>query len=324
MFCINCGKEINDNQKFCRYCGTKNEIDNDLTSSNSEILNNTQSQQMNTVFNRDVLNNYLYNTRLLEISKKKLTNKRNLLIQRIDSLGHIQVEHKNLFGWIDWAGIGSIWGCCIGIVVIELIIGKLLNWIFDTEWDFIIGCIVAAIVLSIIISLGSLLSDVGEINKHNREAAMDEIRVANELEEKERLNSCLPSLKNEIHKVEALLTDAYSINIIPSKFRNIYAAYFLYDFISTSTASLNEALLHCDLDTIQQKFDEVIQQQEAMIMELAYQNALNEKIVRQNEQILGHAIQTENNAALAAQYTKIAANNTGVVAAIQISEYLRP
>ena len=77
MFCINCGKEINDNQKFCRYCGTKNEIDNDLTSSNSEILNNTQSQQMNTVFNRDVLNNYLYNTRLLEISKNKLTNKKN-------------------------------------------------------------------------------------------------------------------------------------------------------------------------------------------------------------------------------------------------------
>ena len=76
MFCINCGKEINDNQKFCRYCGTKNEIDNDLTSSNSEILNNTQSQQMNTVFNRDVLNNYLYNTRLLEISKNKLTNKK--------------------------------------------------------------------------------------------------------------------------------------------------------------------------------------------------------------------------------------------------------
>ena len=150
------------------------------------------------------------------------------------------------------------------------------------------------------------------------------VTIYEELEEKERLNSCLPSLKNEIDKVEALLTDAYSINIIPSKFRNIYAAYFLYDFISTSTASLNEALLHCDLDTIQQKFDEVIQQQEAMIMELAYQNALNEKIVRQNEQILGHAIQTENNAALAAQYTKIAANNTGVVAAIQISEYLRP
>lgn len=324
MFCVNCGKEINDNQKFCRYCGAKNEINNDLASSNNEILNNTQSQQMNTVFNRDVLNNYLYNTRLLEMSKNRLINKRIMFTERINSLGHIQVKHKKVFSWIDWAGIGSIWGCCIGIVVIELIIGKLLNWIFDTEWGFIIGCMIAAVILSIVISIGCLLNDISEINSHNRRATQDEMRVANELAEKEKLDSYLPSLENEIDKIEALLLDAYSINIIPSKFRNIYAAYFLYDFISTSTASLNEALLHCDLDTIQLKLDEVIQQQEAMIMELAYQNALNEKLVRQNEQILSHAIQTENNAALAAQYTKIAANNTSVVAAIQMSEYLRP
>lgn len=323
MFCINCGKEINDNQKFCRYCGTKNENNNTILSGN-KILNNTQSQQMNTVFNRDVLNNYLYNTRLLEISKNKLINERNILTQSIDSLGHLQIKHKNVFSWIDWGAFGSFWGCCALIVVIELIVGKLLNWLFDVSWGFIVGCIITAVLLTLILSVGCILSDVSEINAHNRRAEQDKMRVANELKERERLMQCLPEVNKEIDKIEALLFDAYSINIIPSKFRNIYAAYFLYDFISTSTASLNEALLHCDLDAIQQKLDEVIQQQEEMIMELAYQNALNEKIVRQNEQILGHAIQTENNTALAAQYQKIAANNTSIVAAIQMSEYLRP
>lgn len=86
----------------------------------------------------------------------------------------------------------------------------------------------------------------------------------------------------------------------------------------------NTRLLESSKNKLTNKKHMLIQQQEEIIMELAYQNALNEKIVRQNEQILGHAIQTENNATLAAQYTKIAANNTGVVAAIQMSEYLRP
>ena len=322
MFCVNCGKEINDNQKFCRYCGAKNEVDNDLASSDNEILNNTQSRKVNTVFNRDVLNNYLYNIRTLEFSKNSLLNKKQIVLQQINSLGYSNYANRKYS--FDLSGYGDIWGCCVGLVFIEIIVGALLNWIFDVSWIFIIGCIIVAILIALGITIVGLIEDFNKKKNFDEAVRQDDIRVINELKNREQLNNHLPDLEAEIDKIENLLTESYSVNLIPSKFRNIYAAYFLYDFISTSTASLNEALLHCDLDTIQQKLDEVIQQQEEMIMELAYQNALNEKIVRQNEQILGHAIETENNTALAAQYTKIAANNTGVVAAIQMSEYLRP
>ncbi len=322
MFCFNCGKEINNNQKFCRYCGAKNEVDNDLTSSSNEILNDTQSQQINTVFNRDVLNNYLYNIRTLEFSKNSLLNKKQIVLQQINSLGYSNYANRKYS--FDLSGYGDIWGCCVGLVFIEVIVGALLNWIFDVSWIFIIGCITVAILIALGITMVGLIEDFNKKKNFDEAVRQDDIRVINELKKREQLNNHLPDLEAEIDKIENLLTESYSVNLIPSKFRNIYAAYFLYDFISTSTASLNEALLHCDLDTIQEKLDTVIQQQEEIIMELAYQNALNEKIVRQNEQMLGHAIQTENNTALAAQYTKIAANNTGVVAAIQMSEYLRP
>lgn len=327
MFCVNCGKEINDNQKFCRYCGVKNEIDNNLTSSNSEILNNTQSQQINTLFNRDVLNNYLYNVRALEIMNNKLIQKKNNILYKINQLGFKNEPYapggygEEFFFTILIMGGISLAAWLIGSLL-EKTIGKITSEAFFH--DLYVFVIIATLVIGTGVIIYYIVSTVKDKKDYQLQLINDKERVEKELVQKELLNSQLPSLQNEIDKIEALLLDAYSINIIPSKFRNIYAAYFLYDFISTSTASLNEALLHCDLDTIQQKLDEVIQQQESMIMELAYQNALNEKIVRQNEQILGHAIQTENNAALAAQYTKIAANNTGVVAAIQMSEYLRP
>lgn len=322
MFCYKCGNELIDNQKFCSYCGAKNEIRNDSTSSSNEILNDPQYQQLNTVFNRDVLNNYLYNIRLLEISKNKLCNKKKSIENHINSLGIKRVNYQNKI-YPEMALY--VWGFVAIVVVIELIVGRIATWdFFGASWSVFIGLIVAAIIFGVLVSLFDIFNELSEKNAHNQEAKNDNIRVENELKEKDRLQSLLPGINNEIDKIEALLLDAYSINIIPSKFRNIYAAYFLYDFISTSTASLNEALLHCDLDTIQEKLDTVIQQQEEIIMELAYQNALDEKIVRQNEQILGHAIQTENNTALAAQYEKIAANNTGVVAAIQMSEYLKP
>lgn len=327
MFCSNCGKQISDSAKFCKYCGC---------TANGEQQNETLkgvengSRQLNTVFNRDVLSNYLYNIRTLEFYKNKLVNQKYNMEYQISGLGIRKVGDGGA-SLLEFEDIGPALGCSAVGLAAGLIFGWIKNtWVgdfFEIE-GFLGGLSVLVIVASILIAIGSVIyfivGNVQRENEYKENLANDNKRVSSELIEKDRLNDQLELLIKEIDKTDSLLTDAYSLNIVPSKFRNIYASYFLYDFISTSTASLNEALLHCDLDTIQQQLENVIQQQSEIIMELARANALNERFVSQNDQILSHAIQTENNTALAAQYAKVSAMNTSITACIQMSEYLRP
>ena len=58
-------------------------------------------------------------------------------------------------------------------------------------------------------------------------------------------------IKQELEEAQKLRDELYGVNIIPSKFRNIGCAYFIYDFFSTSNTPLNNVFLHLDLDKIQ-------------------------------------------------------------------------
>lgn len=321
MFCSNCGKEINENQKFCRYCGTKNEDEFQLNS-----LNNTQFQQVNTVFDRNVLNNYMYNIRTLEVVKNELLMQKQNVLYRISNLGYRQnmYEPSTDGESIMYALFGGG-----GFIVAVLFIGTLLKETIG-EWldwtDFFSGLMTLLIIGTIVIAGGYIIYELYSAAKSKQDylyrKRQDEIRVENELKEKSALEEIADELDEEIIENDKLLSEAYSVNLIPSKYRNVYAAYFLYDYISTSTATLSEALLHCDLDTIIEKLESVIEQQSEMIMELAASNANNEAIIRQNEQMLQHAIQTENNTAIAAQYSQIAATNSKVTAYCQMVQFL--
>lgn len=326
MFCVNCGKEINDNQKFCRYCGAKNEFGINLTSSNSEILNNTKPQQMNTIFNRDVLNNYMYNIRTLEVVKSELLAQKQNILYRISNLGYGQNMYEpSADGESIMYAIFGGGGFIVAVLVIGTLLKETVGEWFDWK-DFLSGLMTFLIIGTILIAGGyiiyELYSAANEKQNYVYRKKQDEIRVENELKEKSALEEISNELDEEINKTDKLLNEAYSVNLIPSKYRNVYAAYFLYDYISTSTATLSEALLHCDLDTIIEKLKTVIEQQSEMIMELAAANAKNEAIIQQNEQMLQHAIQTENNTALAAQYSQIAATNSKVTAYCQMVQFL--
>ena len=81
--------------------------------------------------------------------------------------------------------------------------------------------------------------------------------------------------------------------------------------------TLKDALYHCDLDGLSNKLDTVIKQQQDTIIEIAKTNAYNQKMVKQNELMLKHAIETERNTALAAQYSATAAMNTDIITQMQ-------
>lgn len=129
------------------------------------------------------------------------------------------------------------------------------------------------------------------------------------------------AIEKEMHEAAELLKNAYDLNIIPQHFRNIYAVYFLYDFISTSNESLTTAMLHCDLDSIKQKLDTVIDKQVELILGQAVIASQNEKLMMQNRATLYHLANIEQNTSVSAQYAKMAENHLATLNWIARSDH---
>lgn len=335
MFCSNCGNVLADEAKFCSNCGAKSFVaENDsitletsqATTVSKEPMPMNAQAPINMTFNRDVLSNYMCNIRTLEIAKSSLIAQKENITYRISNLGYSQNMYEPGADGesIVYALLGGG-----GFIVVVLIVGTLLKETVGKWFDwtgFLSGLMAFLIIGTIIIAGGyiiyELFSTFNAKKDYEYRKKQDELRVQNELNERIDLQEIADELDKEIEETDKLLCEAYSVNLIPSKYRNVYAAYFLYDYISTSNATLSEALLHCDLDTIIENLKTVIAQQSEMIMELAATNAKNEAIIQQNEQMLHHAIQTENNTALAAQYGQIAATNSKVTAYCQMVQFL--
>lgn len=326
MFCSNCGKEMSNNQKFCCHCGAENKS-NTVDEDNQIIINRCNSSpvvtnQVSNIFNRGVLINYLNNLQTLEFAKHKLTQEKNNIEYQINSLCIPQS--------VGYVSILEDCGPFLGLTGLAMVVFLITLWInsglkgdgFLSIFDNLLGPIITFLMFAaVVVAIGSIIFAIGTYISLSREVRVNTQNEKNRLEaehvEKERLTSILPLVENDLTKTCDLLDTAYAVNIIPAKYRNIYAAYFLYEYISTSTVTLSEALYHCDLDEISKKLDTIIEQQQEIIMELARSNALNEQIVRQNEETLKYAIAAENNTALAAQYSQVAAINSNTVAQIQ-------
>ncbi|MDE7225488.1 MAG: hypothetical protein K2N49_01305, partial [Ruminococcus sp.] len=103
------------------------------------------------------------------------------------------------------------------------------------------------------------------------------------------------------------LEKAYDLNIIPMQFRDIYGVAYLYDYLSTSSQSLSDALMQCNLDAIKQKLDKMINLQSEAIIQQAHANIA---LYEQNQRILEAAQATMENTAVAAKYAQIIAVNS--------------
>ena len=111
-------------------------------------------------------------------------------------------------------------------------------------------------------------------------------------QKEERYSRNLPDLqrrereiKKELEQACELRNKLYSVNIIPSKFRNIGCAYFIYNFFSTSSTPLNNVFLHMDLDKIQSQLNTVINNQRESILQQAIIISQNEELLAQNQRL---------------------------------------
>lgn len=149
-----------------------------------------------------------------------------------------------------------------------------------------------------------------------------------------RSSSKEQTLKNGLAKVTALLEDAYSLNILARPYRNLSSIYYIYDYMSTSQATLEETFMHERMENgfqrIEKKLDIIIEQNEEIIFTSRRIEANTAKTVEQTKEMLGtlqksleSQLRTEQNVLEAAQYAAISATYSRTTAFYAEADYLK-
>lgn len=123
------------------------------------------------------------------------------------------------------------------------------------------------------------------------------------------------------------LQNVYSVNIIPNKYRSVYVAYYLYDYISSShETDIDRVLQTMLLDQIIAKLDKIIAQQEEIIlnqrMQLAKQDALLAQSKKQHEEQMKAISNLEENQQMQNDYLAMTEANTRITNYFVTADYI--
>lgn len=290
-------------------------------------------------YNHEILVQYLRDVYSLELLRNKIRNESDCLYQRIssdkDTLAEFQCRafpvckdvpepsiSSDSLAILGFFGIVSILAFAIPFIGTFLGIGGLI---------FTIGC-------CLLDSSGSKYSYETKVEENQRKFE----KAVAEYESLQRyaaqcqtdLNRSVPAYNNmlsQLREVEKNLSDAYSVNIIPNRYRTIYAAYYLYDYFSScQETDLDKIVQTMLLDQIVAKLNRIIDQQTEMIlhqrMALAKQDEHMEKLQQSHNAQLRAMAQIEQNQALQTNYLDMLDTNTRItnffVAADYINKYL--
>lgn len=229
-----------------------------------------------------------------------------------------------------------------GCVTLGILICLLL---FSPDSGFLglIAALCLYLSLGFFIYAGFIASNNAKKQKMEKEAV--EETYQEEKKDYERMmalaNEGRPDLPNQIddynaavsHLQEAKekLQSVYSANIIPNKYRSVYVAYYLYDYISSShETDIDRVLQTMLLDQIIAKLDKIIAQQEEIIlnqrMQLAKQDALLAQSKKQHEEQMKAISNLEENQQMQNDYLAMTEANTRItnyfVAADYINKYI--
>lgn len=350
--CTECGKENSNNSLFCNYCGSK------LNNNSSDFGNQKNSQQFFSEFQNGEMDREFLLTNIKDImtlhyisrnfdenivalqSKAKDINKEQPgepPLPPVSPNSSDKAENTGDYEEYEEPALHSPVGFIIFIDLCILFFGMFL-------FPIALGGAFLFTVSSIHDNkkVPERNKAIDERNKATYERNLDEYhkrleeynRKVKEIDEannvaKPNLAKAIDSLNLEQKEALSLLDECYEINIIPSKYRNIYAITFIYDYLSTSKGSLRDALFACDLDKIQSQLEKIIKNQSSMICKLSRIEAINEKQLEQQRIMIDRLENIERNtydiaeaAEQCAQYNKIIAHNTKVSAYCSAMTYI--
>ena len=279
---------------------------------------------------------YIRDLRDLEIAKRRINilygQEKRYVENRLASLKTADLKTENLKMDHIWISGMLLFGVSGGIMwwLAEMMGTGFLSQITKMMFKFLAACggflVVACLLLAIVEAISA--------HSNNKKAKVynqsERIRVKNNAGEIRRIESEWANKsaywRKEYSKVNSLLNEYYSQNILAKQYRELPALIYIYDYMSTSQESFRDTLIHEHMEDgihkILNKLDQIIQQNEYIIFNQHRLEAQNDKIISQNEKMLGTLERTETNTYAAAQYAQMASNYSKATAYFAAAFYL--
>lgn len=181
------------------------------------------------------------------------------------------VKKPSLLGRLSWILCGIVIIAILAVLVDKLIFPPLL-------FILIVGVFGGGTIGYLWTTRGDYSLEMSKYKHYlTMQATYDRERAAHEamvkMQEKKKVQ-----LENRFDSVEELRKRVYSVNVIPGKYRNLHAAYYLFDYFNTCNEDdLDRVIQTMLLDDIIQRLDKIIEQQEEMLLNQRYQIALQKQ-----------------------------------------------
>ena len=182
---------------------------------------------------------------------------------------------------------------------------------------------IGSVLIAAAVGIAVFVLSMNKLNACNKNKKADEQRVANEMLVRQQLISDNESNIGKMNELNQILSQSYSINIVPSPFRNVDGMCYLYDYLSTSRESLESALLNFNMNRLNINMQQMIQTQCDMLLQQYITNARLGEVKSQNSALLDKLSAVERNMQLAAKYAAMNEANTRTVAFFKTYDFLR-
>jgi hypothetical protein len=293
---------------------------------------------------------YLQNVRDLELAKYALrqrylkeqavyTKRRNnLAAAPVQETAPSQLEPDGL------TGVALFFGLLFGAFFIILLIYYLSEYGYEgTAASFFLVVVLLGLGLGILFIVAKASHDIYlEEEQHTKDIKAANERNKKAQEDYESRKASLPALnqqwnkrkywyQQEEEKLEKVLRSFYSMNILPNPYRNLASVLYIYDYMSSSSATLEDTLIHEHMENgiqrLEAKLDIVIDRMGDMLYETRCMRAENRRNIQttidQNNRMLESLQESNQNTADAAQYARLAANYSKANAYFSLANYLK-
>ncbi len=225
--------------------------------------------------NRKALILYIRDLRDLEIAARRIEKlyqeEKKDYEQVLDSL-----ENGKFMSEIEEPIFGVLMGCGVCFLM-----GYFCNWLKKLValqlWNYCFFGVAIFFWFMGIVFLFAVISGVLENSRKRDEAQKNNAREEKRIADNQELINQVKSnwkkketyIQSEYRKVYELKKNYYDQNILAKPYRNLPALIYIYDYMSTSSASLSETLLHEHIDygikKIVERLDYIIKQNQTSV-----------------------------------------------------------